>query len=97
MSRNKRETNYTHRTRSRNSSLADLVTHSEHTITSSQATVYTHNSQRNHYTQSLESWEGFENFEDIIGQESETLRISPEEERRIQSILELARKGVRFV
>lgn len=44
------------RSRPRLSSLADLITHSEHTIASSQATVFSEQSQRTAFTQ---SYEGF--------------------------------------
>jgi hypothetical protein len=75
-------------------SISDLVTNSEQTITSSQATIISDNSQRFVGTQSADRWGDFEDYEDIINQETDSLRITPEEEKRIQSILELARKGV---
>lgn len=47
--------------------IADLITHSESTIASSQATVHTNHSQKTSYSQSLETWTDLENYEDIIG------------------------------
>lgn len=68
--------------------LDDLVTHSENTI-SSQATIYT-NTQRN--LSQVRS--DLDDYEDIIDEEMDTLFITPEEERKIQNLLEFARKGV---
>lgn len=80
------------------SSLNDLVTQSEQTI-SSQASVYT-NTNRNalrsgsQLMPSSSRSQDFEDYEDIIADDVDTLFITPEEEKKIQNILEFARKGV---
>ncbi len=75
-------------------SLNDLVTQSEHTM-SSQASVYTNTAKntRKNNMQSATS-QDFDDYEDIIADDIDTLFITPEEERKIQNILEFARKGV---
>lgn len=67
------------RTRPRLSSLADLITHSENTIASSQATVLSEFSQKSAFTQSYEAFNDLENYEDIIAEDGDTLKITPEE------------------
>ena len=52
----RRETGNSARSRPRLSSLADLITNSEKTITSSQATVLSGNTQRTMNTQSRDTW-----------------------------------------
>jgi predicted RNA methylase len=82
-------------------SLNDLVTQSEHTM-SSQASVYTNtskNSRRDNSqkAQSSAQSQDFDDYEDIIAEDIDTLFITPEEERKIQGILEFARKGVALI
>jgi hypothetical protein len=79
-------------------SLNDLVTQSEHTM-SSQASIYTNtakNTRRNNPRPSASS-QDFDDYEDIIAEDIDTLFITPEEERKIQGILEFARKGVPLI
>lgn len=79
------------RGRIRPTSINDLVTQSEQTM-SSQASIYTNTSKptrRNNSqiaTASANSQE-FDDYEDIIADDIDTLFITPEEERKIQSIL----------
>ena len=89
--RNKNNLPKSNRSKSRTSSLNDLVTHSEHTM-SSQASVYTNTSKnsfrsRTHTAQSTVTSQEFDDYEDIISDEIDTLFITPEEERKIQDML----------
>jgi hypothetical protein len=77
--------------RTHSTSLNDLVTQSEHTL-SSQASIYTNNSKNSLRTNRLNSQssahsQDFDDYEDIIADDIDTLFITPEEEKKIQNIL----------
>ena len=74
------------------SNVSDLHTISEDRV-SSQATAYSHRTQLTSGTAGTSS-QDFDDFEDIISNPIDTLQITPEEEKKIQNILEFARKGV---
>lgn len=79
------------RSRTRSTSLNDLVTQSEQTM-SSQASIYTNTSKNSQRTsrqmaQSSAFSQDFDDYEDIIADDIDTLFITPEEEKKIQNIL----------
>jgi len=75
--RNRKNINRSAHSRPRLSTISDLITNSENTI-SSQATVVSKQSIHFTVSQSQDRWGDLENYEDIISEEAESLRISPE-------------------
>ncbi len=61
-------------------SMNDLITHSEYTM-SSQASVYTNDSKKSQpiFSQISTNSQEFEDYDDIIGEDIDTLFITPEE------------------
>lgn len=81
------------RTRRKQHSVFDLVTHNEDAI-ASQTSEWTVGTQNRTKTRTATSNRDLDDYEDFIAEELDSLFITPEEEQAIRNILDLSRKGV---